>query len=217
MVDGHSGSYATVSAAYQKNSAQSYMVDVGLDNPRVKDSNFEDISRRVYSPLPGRPRRRRTLKIHACAPLTTDPPAPMIVEGSTSGPSVGRLSRRNDAQQRDTMLTNDKYPRWSASLLSPGPQLCLVSQKILSIYKTTPSPSRQASGIARYSAAATGSGNRMQHPADLPKGYHTAAQGQSYTAHTPVPSRAAPGPPRGRTASGRRDATRTPTYKICNP
>jgi hypothetical protein len=71
--------------------------------------------------------------------------------------------------------------------------------------------------MARHRVAATGSGSRAWHPADLPKGYHAAAQGQSYTAHTRVASRAAPGPPRGRTASSRQDATRTPTYKICDP
>ncbi len=74
---------------------------------------MEGISRRIYSPLHTRTDGR-------CA-------------GSGSRPSVGRLSRRNNAQQRDTTLTNDKYPRWSASLSSCGPQLCLVSQKILSI------------------------------------------------------------------------------------
>jgi hypothetical protein len=35
--------------------------------------------------------------------------------------------------------------------------------------------------------------------------------------HAPVPSRAAPGPPRGRAAPGRRDATRAATCKICDP
>jgi hypothetical protein len=52
------------------------------------------------------------------------------------------------------------------------------------------------------------------HPAGLPKGYHTTPQGQSHTMHAPVPSRPAPGPPRGRAAPGRRDATRAPTCKI---
>jgi hypothetical protein len=28
----------------------------------------------------------------------------------------------------------------------------------------------------------------MWHPADLPQGYHTTTQGQSHTAHAPVPS-----------------------------
>jgi hypothetical protein len=53
-----------------------------------------------------------------------------------------------------------------------------------------------------------GLGGQVWHPAGLPTGYHTAAQGQSHLTHAPVSSRAAPGPPRGRAAPGRRDATR---------
>ena len=58
---------------------------------------------------------------------------------------------------------------------------------------------------------------RVWHPAGLPKGYHTTAQGQSHMTHAPVPPRAAPGPPRGRAAPGRRDAPRATTCKICDP
>jgi hypothetical protein len=58
---------------------------------------------------------------------------------------------------------------------------------------------------------------RAGHPASLPKGYHTAARGQSHMTHAPVASRAAPGPPRDRAAPGRRDAPRAPTCKICEP
>jgi hypothetical protein len=41
---------------------------------------------------------------------------PMTMDRSAPGPSVGRLSGRNDAQQRDVTPTNEKYFRWSASL-----------------------------------------------------------------------------------------------------
>jgi hypothetical protein len=42
-------------------------------------------------------------------------------------------------------------------------------------------------------------------PATSPNSYHTTAQGHSHTAHAPVPSRAVPGPPCGRSHC-RRDA-----------
>jgi hypothetical protein len=74
---------------------------------------------------------------------------------------------------------------------------------------TMPSPGGQASGIARHKNRCGWDWvGRVWHPAGLPKGYHTTAQGQSYTMHAPVPSRAAPEPPRGRVAPGRRDVTR---------
>jgi hypothetical protein len=44
------------------------------------------------------------------------------------------------------------------------------------------------------------------HPLDLLEGYHTPAQGQSQTTHTPVLLKAAPGLPCGRAAPDRRDA-----------
>jgi hypothetical protein len=47
-------------------------------------------------------------------------------------------------------------------------------------------------------------------PPTSPRDYHTAARGQSQTTHVPVPSRAAPGLPRGRATPGRRDATPPP-------
>ena len=51
-------------------------------------------------------------------------------------------------------------------------------------------------------------------PSTFPRGYHTAARGQSQTTHAPVRSRAAPGLPCGRAAPDRRDATRAPACKI---
>jgi hypothetical protein len=46
--------------------------------------------------------------------ITTDPHASMTMDGSAPGPSVGRLSTRNDAQQRDVTPTDEGYFRWSA-------------------------------------------------------------------------------------------------------
>jgi hypothetical protein len=61
--------------------------------------------------------------------------------------------------------------------------------------------------------AAGPSVGRAWHPVDLPRGYHTASPGQSYTSPSPVASRAAPGVPYGR-AHCQRDATRLPAFKI---
>lgn len=55
---------------------------------------------------------------------------------------------------------------------------------------------------------------RVWHPSASLQGYHTPARGQSHARHAPVPSRAAPGPPRGRAPPGRRDATRSPVSKM---
>jgi hypothetical protein len=41
-------------------------------------------------------------------PVTAEPHAPMTMDRSAPGPSVGRLSERNDAQQRDVTPTNEK-------------------------------------------------------------------------------------------------------------
>jgi hypothetical protein len=81
---------------------------------------------------------------------------------------------------------------------------------------TTPCPHRagRPPGWPGTRIAAAGPGRAgCGIPPASPKGYHTTAQGQSHMMHAPVPSRAAPGPPRGRVAPGRRDATRAPTCK----
>jgi hypothetical protein len=80
---------------------------------------------------------------------------------------------------------------------------------------TTPSPGGQASGMAgTQESLRLGLGGQGVASRRPPKGYHTTAQGQSHMTHAPVPSRAVPGPPRGRAAPGRRDATRAPMCKI---
>jgi hypothetical protein len=123
---------------------------------------------------------------------------------------VGRRSGRNNAHQRDTTLTNDEYLRWSAPLPSRGPQSCLVSQKILSIYKERALAGRadlrddQPPELLR-----PGLGGRVWHSLDLPEGYHTPARWQSQTTHVPVLSRAAPGLPCGRASPDRSATTAT--------
>jgi len=69
-----------------------------------------------------------------------------------------------------------------------------------------PSPGGQASGMAATSAKFR-FGWMRRHPVNLPKGYHTVPREQSSTTLLSIASRAAPGAPRGRTPSGRRDAT----------
>lgn len=70
-----------------------------------------------------------------------------------------------------------------------------------------PSPGRRASGMAGSRIAAVRQGRAgCCTPATSPNSYHTTAQGHSHTAHAPVPSRAVPGPPCGRSHC-RRDAT----------
>ena len=122
---------------------------------------------------------------------------------------MGRLSGRNNGEQREVTLTNDKYCRWSASPRLHGPQPCLVSQKILSIYVDRALARRAGLRDDRPRALLRLSwvGRGVWHPIDLPEGYHTAARGQSQMTHTPVLLRAAPGLPSGRAAPGRRDAT----------
>jgi hypothetical protein len=83
---------------------------------------------------------------------------------------------------------------------------------------TTPRPrrARRPPGWPDTRIAAAGQAGCGIPPAS-PKGYHTAAQGQSHMTHAPVPSRAAPGPPRGWAAPGRRDATPAAAGKISYP
>jgi hypothetical protein len=68
---------------------------------------------------------------------------------------------------------------------------------------TTPRPrrARRPPGWPDTRIAAAGRAGCGIPPAS-PKGYHTAAQGQSHMTHAPVLSRAAPGPPRGRAVPG---------------
>ena len=54
----------------------------------------------------------------------------------------------------------------------------------------------------------------MWHPADLPQGYHTTTQGQSHTAHAPVPSGLPPGPPRGPGSARPTGCHNSPARKI---
>jgi hypothetical protein len=57
-----------------------------------------------------------------------------------------------------------------------------------------PSPGGQASGMAKHkNRCGWAWAGRVWHPASLPRGYHTTAQGQSHMTHAPVSSRAAPG------------------------
>jgi hypothetical protein len=59
-----------------------------------------------------------------------------------------------------------------------------------------------------------GSGSWVWHPVDLPEGYQAVPRGQAWQARPVVGGAAAPGAPRGRTAPGRRDATRVPACTI---
>jgi len=79
-----------------------------------------------------------------------------------------------------------------------------------------PSPGGQVSGMAslRRSAALSRVSRGCGVPSPSLKGYHTPARGQSEMAHTPVPSRAAPGLACGRAMPGRGDATQPPARKI---
>jgi hypothetical protein len=112
----------------------------GCDIPSTSSKGYHTAARgqsqatpRASSPraAPRQPRgraapdRRDATRAPACKISVTLPPMRSLV-----GPFVGRLSGRNNGEQRGMTLTNDEYCRWSASPPPRGPQPCLVSQKI---------------------------------------------------------------------------------------
>jgi hypothetical protein len=141
----------------------------GCGGSRIR--TLEGISRRIYSPLPGRLERRRTLKSPACAPITTGPArADDRGQASASGPPVGRLSRRNNAQQRDTTLTNDEQFLLASAGLAPlARRLAWSPIRSCQSMWTVPSPGGQTSGIAQE-LLRLGQVGRVWHPAGLPQG-----------------------------------------------
>lgn len=100
---------------------------------------------------------------------------------------------------------------------SPGRSClsCATSANAARSTKTCPRRAGRPPGWSGTRIPATGPGRAgCGIPPASPKGYHTTAQGQSHTRHAPVPSRAAPGPPRGWATPGRRDATQAVACKI---
>jgi hypothetical protein len=101
-----------------------------------------------------------------------------------SGPSVGRLSGRNNAQPRDTTLTNDKQCALiSANLKAVIRKPVWSPRRSCRSPTTLPSPGGQTSGIASpLNCCGVDQIDRVWHPIGLPQGrYHAPAQGQSRT------------------------------------
>ncbi len=154
---------------------------------------------------PHRVRQATTAKEHSHSAH-----APILRSRSQIGAVCGPYQRtkqrsitRYNADQRQTMFAGQRCSR------GRDQEACLVSQKILSISATVPSPGGQVSGMAsRQEKCRGGSGGQgVASPRPPFKDYHTPARGQSGMAHTPVPSRVAPGLACGRALPGRGDAT----------
>jgi len=139
-------------------------------------------------------------------------------QGGQISMSIIRAQRNANAKWRRVrprQIKTKHHVNAMRSLLLTKHSACCSLTRSCQFMRILPSPGRQASGMARHRLAATGErGVASRRP---PRGLPRGSPGAEPTAHTPVRSRAAPGPPRGRTASGRRDATRIPTCKICDP
>src|SRR5437764_10267529 len=65
---------------------------------------------------PGVQAKAHAEEAHSAAHRQPAQHPPMTMNRSAPGPSVGRLSGRNDAQQRNVTPTNEGYFRWSTTL-----------------------------------------------------------------------------------------------------
>ncbi len=95
---------------------------------------WEGISQRIYNPA-----TRAILGVGAYSETQSAHPSPpacalMTMARFRIGPSVDRLSGRNNAQQRDATLSNDSIPARKRGSRGWLQEACLVFQKILSIY-----------------------------------------------------------------------------------